>query len=116
MATQLDEWSGRELTPRIKMNFEQWIRGGVWQLVKGVDFAQPVCSFRNYCFTVAQKHGLRVRTRIAGETIHVEFLSKDRESLKQTPKHFRGPVLVPPTWSTSSVEVPQSILCYVDGL
>lgn len=52
---------------RSKYNWDSWLDGRTWTLEKGVDFTQPLESFRIYVYTTAGKRGINVSTRRINE-------------------------------------------------
>lgn len=107
------------------------MKGGVWELVRGVDFSRGPMTFRCYCFQKATEAGLKVRTSVRGDVVTIEFLTKDGcplvcnqpECKRVEPQQFTrlNPIEIPQTWPASNchrstAECSQLILSYVDGL
>lgn len=62
MATVME--AAGNLTTRPRYDWDNWLDGRRWLLVRGVDFSQAIRSFRGYAFTVAKQRGLRIATHV----------------------------------------------------
>lgn len=50
-----------------------WIDGDVWELEQGVDFHEKIQRFRERCYRKAAGFEMRLRSRIRGNKILVQF-------------------------------------------
>lgn len=73
MATKLDAFPERSAGRPSSEDWDKWLDGGVWRLVRGEDFHKPKCeSMRSVSCMKARERGLKVRTRVDGDSIVIQ--------------------------------------------
>ncbi len=66
--------------PRPKYPWDEWLDGGTWRITRGADFDVKVASMRKAVFLAAQKHGLRIETRLEGDSLIFRATPKNEDA------------------------------------
>ena len=61
---------------RQKYPWNKWTNGKKWQAKHGSDFLCDPESFRRYVVLVAYRYGLKVTTRVSGDTVTFQFSTR----------------------------------------
>ena len=67
-----------ERSKRSTYNWDQWLNGKAWRLVRGVDFTSTIWAFRTALYNAAKVRGLTAQTHLDGDNaIVVQATAKD---------------------------------------
>lgn len=75
--------SGRKLG--ISYDWKSLFDGQTWKLERGPDFGCKMSSFRCQVFTAAKKHGVKVATRVDGDSLYLQAFDLDGNPISSEP-------------------------------
>ena len=91
MAEKIETFPERQ--PRSKYPIDEWMDGGVWRLVRGEDFEQPLTAMRALLYAAARRTQSKVRSRALREgdreILTIQFESDGRREVARPPEHRR---------------------------
>lgn len=72
MATKIDEFNFNGGGAAQKYDWDAWLNGDSWQLIKGEDFDVAVSSFRSAAMSAAGRRQVKMRSSVDGDTIVIQ--------------------------------------------
>lgn len=63
------------VNPRAKYDWSKWADGKIHQCLKGTDFATEAKAFSMTARKYAERHNLKLESRIEGDSVYIKFVN-----------------------------------------